>query len=255
LIPTLMELKGIDPLVLRADELTRWCFTDNDPCWPIPKGRACRDSEFKVTVRLDVEAQAPEAWKRLRQHLADDPVLGSIDSWKIAMQRDLEARLCLLRTIARLIQSPADEGGLGLPIFDADNIGFDGCPEPAVSRQYAFKLLVQLMCQALQLKHGLYSRDTFGPENPNLSGNNSGVMLGNDRIIWSPDANQREWAIEYFLNKQEEWVSMPETQAAADAYRLAEEKTAEVKRHLERLGLDQVFPRGTTCDGCKGWSV
>jgi hypothetical protein len=196
---------------------------------------------------LDAEEQV--AWQYLRQHLAADPVWESTDAWKIAMQRDLEARLCLLRTIARLIQVPVDEGGLGLPILDTYSNDFQRRPSPAVSQQYAFALLLQLMCQALKLKDGPQVRDSFRVTDPNA------IRLGNDQIIWSPDAAQREAAVNYFLNKQDEWVSLPETQTAADAYRLVEEKTAEVKQHLERLELAQVFPRGSTCDGCKGWNI
>jgi hypothetical protein len=116
-----MDLKSIEPLVLHHDELTIWCFTENNRCWPIAKGTACRDWEFNVTVYLDPETRV--AWQYLRQHLAADPVWESIDSWKSAMERDLEARLSLLRTIAKLIQEPIDEGGTGLPVVAS--IGYD----------------------------------------------------------------------------------------------------------------------------------
>ena len=116
----------------------------------------------------------------------------------------------------------------------------------AVSWKYAFALLDQIMSKTLKLNHASHIKGSFRSDGTNA------VILGDNRVIWSSDGAQRESAIDYFMRKQDEWVSLPETQLAAAAYQLAEQKTAEVKRHLERLELALSFPLGTRCPGCSG---
>jgi hypothetical protein len=74
-------------------------------------------------------------------------------------------------------------------------------------------------------------------------------------VIFSPGPAQREAAVDFFLHAQEEWVSLEEVKAAAEAYWLAEHRTEEVKGHLERLKLDLGFPKGSLCEGCRGWAT
>jgi hypothetical protein len=187
-------------------------------------------------------------WQYLQQHLPKDEVWADIESWKQAMAEDLAARLTLLNAVVQLIGKPVEEGGTGLPVLV--EMGYMGSVEPAVSFGYAFAIHDQVMSRSLGLRHAPHSREAFRSEFPNT------IHLAGKPVIFSPDPTQREAAVEFLLRAQKEGVSLPEAKAAAQAYRLAEQQTEAVKeQHLDRLRLEIAFPKGSLCEGCRGWAT
>jgi hypothetical protein len=112
-------------------------------------------------------------------------------------------------------------------------MGYMGSTQPALSLYYAFAIHDQVMSRSLNLRHARHSRGAFWSEFPNT------VHLAGQPVISSPDPTQREAAIEFLLKTQEEFVSLPEAKATANAYQLAEHRTDEVRGHLDRLRLAQ----------------
>ena len=116
LLPTLLELQGIGPFPFHDYDLAIWHPQADVPCWPIPKGQVCRDSNGRLTVRLDAASKLE--WTYLRQHLPNDPVWSAVRDSQEAMAADMTARLVLLQEVKDRILRPAADGGLGLPVSD-----------------------------------------------------------------------------------------------------------------------------------------
>lgn len=250
LMPTLLDLREIGPFPLHDYDLALWHSRPEAPCWPIAKGQVCRDTGGKLTIRLDTEEKLE--WKYLNQHLQGDPVWDALKDWKQAMAEDLTVRQALLQAIVKLIERPAAEEGLGFPVradiprpADPDQVKLT---EPAVSFYYALEIHDQVLSQALGLRHMLTTREAFSVS----TGYQRTLSLGGGPAIFSPDPAQREAAIAFLLKAQTEWVSLPEVEVAAEAYRQAEARTKQVKDHVERLRLAVGFPQGSTCYACRG---
>jgi hypothetical protein len=162
------------------------------------------------------------------------------------MAEDLGARMAFLRGIIHHIEKTEAEGGLGVPVVP--DIMKRGGNEAAVDPYYAFTVYRQVLSRSLHLPLAPKRKDEFWPEAPDT------VHLGGRPVITAPDATLRERAVNFLLEAQKKLVSMEEAQAATDCYRKAEQKTEELKRHLDRLRLARVFPTGVYCDVCSGWA-
>jgi hypothetical protein len=245
LLPTLLDLLGVGPFPFHDYDLAIWHSRADEPCWPIAKGRVCRDSNGQLTVSLDVEGRLE--WSYLRQHLPNDAVWAAIRDWQEAMAADVSGRLALLQDVKDGIQRPAAAGGLGLPV--CAEMGRGGTGQPAVSFYYAFRLFDQVLSHALRLRHAPYTSGAFTLDSPNT------LHLGGYPVVSSPDPAQRQAAVDFLLINQSLWASLPSAQAAEEAFRRAEAATGAVKQHLERLRLALAFPSGSVCDSCRDWAV
>lgn len=242
LMPILLDLRGIGQLALHDQDLAIWFSRPADPCWPIAKGRACRDINNQVTVELRAEGQL--VWQCLQQHLVDDPVWTTIDRWKEATAEDLRSRLSLLRILIDLIKMPESERGMGLPVVERMN--YEGSAEAAASLYAVMDLHGQVMSRALNLRHAMHPREAFIVERPGV------IFLAGQPAVSSQDPQQLDRAVDFLIRTREEGALMPEAQVAAAAYRMAEQAAEEVKGHLERLELMLVFPEGSACEMCPG---
>jgi hypothetical protein len=245
LMSVLLELYGIDVFPLHHEDLATWYARSDSPCWPMAQGQVCRESDGSLAVQLNAEEKLE--WQYLKQHLPGDPVWDAVEACKQALAGDFAARLALLNAVVQLIGNPVEEGGTELPVLA--EMGYMGSTQPAVSLYYAFAIHDQVMSRSLNLRHAPHPRGAFQSEIPNT------IHLAGQPVISSPDPTQQEAAVEFLLRAQKEWVSLPEAKAAAEAYRLAEHRTEEVKGHLDRLKLDLAFPKGSLCEGCKGWAT
>ena len=244
----LLDLLGIAPLGAHDYDLAVWYSHTNDPCWPVPGGQICKGYEGeKLRFRLDVEEKLE--WSYLRQHLQGDELWDDIELLKREAASDIEGRLGLFRAIIGEIERPEDEGGLG---FSVDlEMKYDGSNRSAVGLAYAFALYDQVLSRSLKLSHGPLSEGAFAL----ISGmkRTNTLHLANGPAIFAPDEIQRMQAITFIIKGQETMVQLPEANAAAEGYRLAETRVENVKRHIQRLRLVLGFPLGSECDGCENW--
>ena len=133
LMPALLDVSGIGQLAVHDYDLAVWYFKPDDPCWPIAKGKVCRNRARVLTVELDSEEMLE--WNYLKQHLDGDPVWDAVNVWKQAMADDISARLKLLQVMIERVQRPQEEGGVGLPVHQ--KVGDSETSEPAVSGYFA----------------------------------------------------------------------------------------------------------------------
>ena len=244
LMPVLLDLQGVEPLPVDSEDLATWHFRPKEPSWPITRGRVCRHKNGTLGIQLPVEQKLE--WAYLRQHLSDDPVWDAIEAWKQAMAEDLGARMAILRGITPLIEKPEAQGGLGLSVVP--DIMKRSENEAAVDLYYVFTIYRQVLAQSLGLSLVAKRKEEFLSEAPDT------VHLGGRPVIAAPNAALRGQAVDFLLQAQDKFVSIEEAQTAKVCYREGEQRTDELKRHLDRLRLARAFPAGTLCDGCRGWA-
>ena len=240
----LNELKGIEPFSLHDRDIATWWARPNEPSWPIPKGRAWRQQDGSLEVRLDVELR--REWNYLRQHLEDRGVWDAIENCKKAVADDMAARMRLMDQIAAVITGPQKQGGLGLSI--EPDLGFILVTRSEVTVYYLFTIFDQVLSRALGLQHAPKRSEEFEYRDP---GYPEVVSLGGIPVVRSTDAEIRQRAVSFLIEAQGNLTSLPEAAAAAKAYRTAEAAAKEANDEIQDVLLMPGFPPGTTCDLCK----
>ncbi len=245
LLTCLEDLRGVEAFPLHNYDLALWHSRPADPCWPMAKGFICRDTPGRLTVHTDVEKR--QEWTLLRQHLPDAPLWGTLRVWKQAVARDMATRMALLKEVTRSIERPASRGGLGLPVIP--EIGLGGTPKPAVSMFYAFSIYDRTLSLALGVRSAPHGSESFTWSGPKV------IDLEGRPAISAEDHAQIERAKNFLYRAETGWVGHPETRAAAETYRRAEERTQALKPELERVQAMEAFPSGSLCDGCKALTI
>ena len=245
LLESLEGLRGIGVFPLHHFDLALWVSRPSDPCWPIGGGFMCRGARGHLTVCLDVEKR--EKFGLLRQHLPQDSLWPSLRVWKRSMSRDISARIRLLKGVVRTIERPAPRGGLGLPVIP--DMGFGGTPEPAISPHYAFGIYDQALSLVLGLRSDLHGPGDFTRSTPEI------IDLEGRPAISAEDPTLIAQVKDFLYRAEAEWVGLPETRAAADTYRQAEEHTEALNAHRERVQSLSDFPSGSRCAECRPWAT
>lgn len=239
LLAPLLDLKEVQPMGMHDYDLAIWHSRSNLSSWPLAKGQVCRSPSRTLEVRLDIESRME--YRYLRQHLPDDLIWSALEAFRQMMAHDIAARLTLLEKVTALVERPEAEGGTGLTVIPDLDFGTE---KEAVSSYYVFTIHDQVLSRCLGLNHAAKERREFSREAPNLT------RLGSYTVISGPDEGRHTRLIELLLKAQEEWTDLPEAGAAAEAYRLAEAATSEVRQQLDRLRLAVGFPTGSRCQGC-----
>ncbi len=240
LIEAVLSVRGIEPMALHHYDLAVWWSNPQERFWPIPKGHAYQNEDEGVSVTLEAEKRLE--WNYLRQHLLDDPMWKAVEAMKNSIGDDLAARMALLEEVVRRVELPVVDGGTGLPLLS--EIRYDGTPHPAVSLHYAFDVFDQVLSQALNLRQAPHPRESFDEEVKGVT------QLAGQRMVSSADPEHHSAAIDVAIRASREWKAMPEAEVAAKCYRSAEERTALVNSHVDRINLMVRLPSGTTCEGC-----
>ena len=244
LMSALLEVHGIDPMALHHYDLAVFYSLPHEPHWPVPRGQIYSGNEGSLVIKLDVEEKLE--WTYLQQHLLSVPIWEVLDECKRAMSADIARRLELLGAVIGRVERPLKEDGLGMKVVT--DMPYMGGKERAVSLYYAFTIHDQALSRALGLQHLPLRREALFPQERTSM---QTIHLGDRTVINSPDPDERERAAEFLLKVQEEWISLPEAEAAVEAYQLAEKATEQVNREIDRLRLAVVFPPGSTCDACR----
>ena len=109
-----------------------------------------------------------------------------------------------------------------------------------------FTIYDQVLSRSLELRHGPKTLEEFVP-GPVANT----TYLGGIPVVRSADGAQREEAVQLLLRGQAAWVLLPETLAAAQAYRNAKAETDSVIQDIDRLRLTPGFPWGSKCEPCE----
>jgi hypothetical protein len=226
-------------------DLALWHSRANVPCWPIAKGRFCRDDKGRLGVELDVE-QRPE-WTSLRQHLPDDPLWNALSVWKQAMCKDMRARTDLLRWTIERIESPISRGGLGLPVFS--EIASSTAPTPSVSLYYAFHMADRMLSMVLGVRTGPHGVESFSNTMPGI------LSLEGRPAIRAEDPDQIETAKDFLIQTEARGAGHKLTKAAAEAYRTAGQRTEELHAARTKIQSAAAFPAESLCDDCRTWAT
>ena len=242
LMTALEFLDGLEPLTLHDRDLATWWSRPDTADWPIPKGRAWRQTDGSLAVTLNAESRTE--WPYLRQHFAEYHLWDEIENCKQNLARDLSSRLRLLDAIAERISLPSEEGGLALSI--GAELGFVEVTRPEVTIYYVFTIYDQVLSQCLELRHGHKTLEEFVP-GPVANT----TYLGGIPVVRSADGAQREEVIQFLLRGQAAWILLPETLAAAEAYRNAKAETDSLIQDIDRLRLTPGFLRGSKCELCE----
>ena len=241
LLVALEMLEGFELFPLHDRDLATFWSRPNEADWPIPKGRVWRKPKGRLVVTLNAESR-PE-WPYLRQHLAQDDLWKDIEDCKEKLARDIMARFQLIDAVAERIRRPREEGGLALA--NSPELGFVGVTRPEVTIYYVFTIFYQVLSQCLELPLGLKRQDEF------VTGDvENTIFLGGIPVIRLIQGSQREEVIQFLLRAQADWVSLPESLAAAQAYRVAKAAIDGVNRIIDRLRLTPGFSPGSKCELC-----
>ena len=148
-----------------------------------------------------------------------------------------------MNVVAERINRPGEEGGPALA--NSPELGFVEVTGPEVTIYYVFTIFHQVLSKCLDSPLGLKRPDEF------VTGAVANtIYLGGIPVIRLIDGPQREAAIQFLLKAQEAWISLPESLAAAQAYREAKAATDRVNRIIDRLRLTPGSPPGSKCVLC-----
>ncbi len=234
-IPVLDGLRVFEP---RHLDIATWHVRPHEPSWPIAFGRMERTEDGRLSTHLLIEGRFE--WLYLRQHLEGDPLWSAVADWKEAMARDVASRLALLREIfARTEQ--------GTRMRAVEDLGSAHGDEPALDVYYPYTIYDQVFSRTIGIRVAPKSRDEFMPQPPHT------LCLGGRPVIRSPDAAERERAVDFLFEAQTALLEIPQVREAKRAYDAALRMTEEVKRIANRIRLAVALPTGSTCDGCRKW--
>jgi hypothetical protein len=76
------------------------------------------------------------------------------------------------------------------------------------------------------------------------------IQLGSYPVIQAADPTERDQAVDWLLEMQDEVVEWPKTQAAGESYSRAMAACRNVQRQLDLLQLQAGVPAGSRCDSC-----
>ena len=241
----LYALHPIEPLNIHDADIVNWWSRDQEPYWPIPKGRAWRRTAG-VEVKFNIEGGA--AWPLLKQHLCGEPLFATIVRCKEALALDLEKRLQMLDAISESIGKPLEQNGLDLPVVTVPGTGnfFQSC----VTAYYVFALYHESIVGSIDPCHKPRRQSEF---RCNKDFSFEVVELGGIPVICSSDESTRRDAIDYFFKAQVEWGGMRQVTDTVESYRAAQNAAEELNLSLERIQLGLGLPLDSDCDLCKSW--